>query len=344
MSGSDRPSRLPRSLLLPLSFAYGVAVAMRNRRFDRGFGVRRLGCPVVSVGNLTAGGTGKTPMVAEVARRLAGRGAAPIIALRGYRSDREGVSDEAELHRLALPDVPVVVGADRHASLLASRCSLAPPSVVVLDDGFQHRRLARDLDVVLVDATRDALDDPLLPAGWLREPTSSLRRADAVVVTRADRIDATLAARIERLHGRPPIAWCRHAWDGFDLHLGPVDRRRCEARPNEWIRGRAVATLLGVGNPASIRGMLADLDSVERTAIPAGDHQRYDEGDAIEIARLAERSDAECLLTTAKDWVKLGRAWRSELPVAVPRLRIEWIAGEADFEALLAQIASFPGP
>ncbi len=342
MSTADRPSRLPRPLLLPLSHAYGLAVAWRNRRFDRGIGVRRLGCPVVSIGNLTAGGTGKTPIVAEVARRLAGRGAAPIVALRGYRADREGVSDEAELHREALPGVPVVVGADRHASLLASGCSLAPPSVVLLDDGFQHRRLARDLDIVLVDASRPALGDWLLPAGWLREPASSLRRADAVVVTRADRFDATLAERVERLHGRPPIAWCRHGWDGFDLFVGPPDRRHGERHPNEWIRGRATATLLGVGNPGSIRGMLAGLGSVERLAIPAADHQQYGERDAARIARIAEDSGAECLITTAKDWVKLGRAWRSELPVAVPRLRIEWIAGEDAFDSMLDRIAACP--
>lgn len=335
---ADRPSRLPRPLLLPLAFVYGLAVAWRNRRFDRGVGVRRLECPVVSIGNLTAGGTGKTPMVADVAQRLARLGASPIVALRGYRADREGRSDEAELHRAALPGVPVVVGADRHASLQASGHAMEWPTVVVLDDGFQHRRLARDLDIVLVDATRDALADPLLPAGWLREPARALKRADAVVVTRADRIDDALAQRIERLHGRPPSGWVRHAWDGFDLISGSVDRRTSEHRPTGWLRDRSIATLLGVGNPGSIRAMLAELGSVERLAIPAKDHQRYGEREAAEIARLAERSNAECLFTTAKDWVKLGRSWRSDLPVAIPRLRIEWLAGEGSVEMLLSNL------
>ena len=335
---ADRPSRLPRPLLLPLAFAYGLAVAWRNRRFDRGVGVRRLECPVVSIGNLTAGGTGKTQMVADVAQRLARLGASPIVALRGYRADREGRSDEAELHRAALPGVPVVVGADRHASLQASGHAMARPTVVVLDDGFQHRRLARDLDIVLVDATRDALADPLLPAGWLREPARALKRADAVVVTRADRIDDALAQRIERLHGRPPSGWVRHAWDGFDLISGSVDRRTSQHRPTGWLRDRSIATLLGVGNPGSIRAMLAELGSVERLAIPAKDHQRYGEREAAEIARLAERSNAECLFTTAKDWVKLGRSWRSDLPVAIPRLRIEWLAGEGSVEMLLSNL------
>lgn len=342
MSGADRASRLPRPILLPLSWAYGLAVDWRNRRFDRGAGVRRIGCPVVSIGNLTAGGTGKTPMVAEVVQRLARLGASPIVALRGYRADRDGFSDEAELHRQALPGVPVVVGPDRHSSLLASGRSLAAPSVVVLDDGFQHRQLARDLDIVLVDATRDALGDPLLPAGWLREPASALKRADAVVVTRADRIDAAVADRIEQLHGRPPIAWTRHAWDGFDRFVGPTNRRTGERETNEWIRGKAIVTLLGVGNPGPIRATLASLGGVERLALPASDHQRYGDREAIEIARLVEKSGADCLLTTAKDWVKLGRVWRSDLPVAVPRLRIEWIAGEETVEALLAKTVERP--
>jgi tetraacyldisaccharide 4'-kinase len=335
MTSPDRPSSLPRPLLRAMAIPYGIAVAWRNRHFDRGKGVRRLGCAVVSIGNLTAGGTGKTPMVADTAKRLARLGASPIVAMRGYAADREGRSDEAELHRLALPGVPIVVGADRHASLLAAGCPLEPPSVVVLDDGFQHRRLARDLDVVLVDATRPSLDDPLLPAGWLREPASSLRRADAVVVTRAEGIDEGLAARIEALHGKPPIAWTRHAWDGIEVMAGSHDQRTCERRPVDWIRGRSVATLLGVGNPGSIRGMLANLGGVERLAIPARDHQAHGPREADEIAAAASRVGAECLLTTAKDWVKLGRWWRSELPVAIPSLRLEWLDGEESFEASL---------
>lgn len=342
MSSPDRPSRWPWPLLRLMAVPYGLAVAWRNRRFDRGVGVRRLECPVVSIGNLTAGGTGKTPMVADVARRLARLGGSPIVALRGYRADRDGESDEAQLHRIALPGVPIVVGADRHASLLAAGCPLAPPTVVVLDDGFQHRRLARDLDIVLVDASRDSLDDDLLPAGWLREPASSLARADAVVVTRADRIDADLSARIERLHGRPPIAWTRHVWDGFDVFSGAPEQRKGSVQPPEWIRGRAVATLLGVGNPASIRSMLTDLGGVERRSIPAQDHQSYGIRDAEAIAASVQRSHADCLFTTAKDWVKLGRWWRSEQPVAIPRLRLEWLAGLEAFEATLAEVAVRP--
>lgn len=344
MSASDRPSRLPWPLLRAMALPYGFAVAWRNRRFDRGAGVRRLGCAVVSIGNLTAGGTGKTPMVADAAKRLARLGASPIVALRGYAADREGRSDEAELHRLALPGVPIVVGPDRHASLLAAGCPLEPPSVVVLDDGFQHRRLARDLDVVLVDATRPALGDPLLPAGWLREPASALRRADAVVVTRADRIDPELSARIEALHGRPPLAWTRHAWDAIELFTGPPERRTCERWPVDWVRGRSFVTLLGVGNPGSIRAMLTNLGGVERLALPARDHQPHGAREAEGIAAAAKRAGAECLFTTAKDWVKLGRWWRSDLPVAIPGLQLEWLAGEESFQSRLAAIAPRPCP
>lgn len=341
MSRRDGPTGLPAFLLAPAAAIYGAAVAYRNRRFDRGRGVRRLECPVVSVGNLTVGGTGKTPLVAEIARRLAAGGARPIVALRGYRADTEGRSDEAELHRLALPGMPVVVGADRWSAIRAAGVSLAPPAVVVLDDGFQHRRLARDLDLVLVDATRPCLSGRLLPAGWLREPAESLRRADAVIVTRAEGVDRGLAAPIERLHGRPPIAWCRHAWDGFDLHHGgePLGDAPPEVRePAAWIRGRRIATLLGIAHPEPIRAALAGLGAIERLAIPARDHQAYGPRRAERIARAAIGSGAECLVTTAKDWVKLRRWWRSELPVAVPRLRIDWLEGESAIDALLERL------
>lgn len=323
----------PSILWVLPSLLYGAAVGLRNRRFDAGRGVARLPCPVVSVGNLTLGGTGKTPMVAEIARMIAAEGGRPVVALRGYKS-RGGRSDEAELHRQALPGTPVIVGADRRRAILESGVELAPPSVVILDDGFQHRRLARDLDVVLVDASRSGLEDRLTPAGWLREPAGGLRRADAVIVTRATGVDARLASRIEQLHGRPPMAWTSHAWDSLEVHRGGVDPT---LEPLEWLRGRRVATLAGTGHPQSFLEMVRAHGADELATLPASDHQHYDASSAERLARRAESLGATCVVTTAKDWVKLGRVWSSRLPVVVPCLRLRWIEGREAFRQRLLQ-------
>ncbi len=199
-------------LTIPASWIYGAAVAARNARLDRGGGVAAIDRPVVSVGNLTAGGAGKTPMVAWIADLLGAHGRKPVIAMRGYGARPPEPSDEEAEYALRLPDVPVVADPDRLSAL--RRFLDANPAVdsVLLDDGFQHRRLARDLDLVLIDATRETLGDRLLPAGFLREPPSALRRADAVVVTRAVRVDDAIAAKIRAAHGRPPVAWSRHVW------------------------------------------------------------------------------------------------------------------------------------
>ena len=132
--------------------------------------------------------------------------------MRGYRAGATGISDEAAEYASRIPEVPLAVGADRIPAVAAVP---GPPGSIVLDDGFQHRRVHRDLDIVLVDAVRSGFDRGMLPSGPRREPRSALRRADVVVVTRASKIDPVLAAEIERHHGRPPLAWTRHAWTGL---------------------------------------------------------------------------------------------------------------------------------
>lgn len=328
------PVPLPSPLLHLLAAGYGAVVSRRNRRFDRGDGVRRLPCPVVSVGNLSVGGTGKTPVVAWVSRVLAKAGWRPVVALRGYRPDASGRSDEAMLHREALPDVPIAVGADRFEAVRGLGEPRDSRTVVVLDDGFQHRRLHRDFDLVLIDATRHELADRLLPLGRLREPPESLVRADAVVVTRSPDLDASLAGAIERFNGTAPLAWTRHAWPGLAIWRGG----RSEVVPVSWLAGRRVATLLGVGNPDPIRREVAAAGGREIVSIPAQDHDRY--GDA-RLARVLDRcrtaSSIDAVFTTAKDWVKLRSRWPGDLPVVVPELSIEFLAGERRLEVAMLE-------
>jgi tetraacyldisaccharide 4'-kinase len=220
-------SPLPRALrpvTVPASRIYGMIVAARNRRFDRGQGVQRIDRPVISIGNLTTGGTGKTPIVTWFAREMLAAGHHPAIAMRGYNARPGQLSDEQAEYGELLPDVPVVANPDRVTALREFLPQHPEVDCVLLDDGFQHRQLHRDLDLVLIDAEAGTLRDELLPAGNLREEVGELRRADGVIVTHAKEVDAELAREIERWHGRPPIAWAKHRWKGLHSPLPSGER------------------------------------------------------------------------------------------------------------------------
>ena len=176
-----------RSGLALLEPSYTLAIAARNTLFDKHLRrTRHLLHPVISIGNLTTGGTGKTPMVIDLARRLRALGRRPAILTRGYKST-DGFSDEAAVMQLELgQDMPVEVNGDRAAGAAAVLARAPRTDVFLLDDGFQHRQIHRDLDIVLIDATCPFGYGHLLPRGLLREPKVNLARADAVIVTRAD--------------------------------------------------------------------------------------------------------------------------------------------------------------
>jgi tetraacyldisaccharide 4'-kinase len=327
-------------IALPASWAYGAAVRLRGRRFERG-DARRLPLPTISIGNLSAGGTGKTPLTAWATAALRDAGRRPLIAMRGYAARRGEASDEEQEYAVAAPGTPVVVGADRFAAVHAALASGIDADCVVLDDGFQHRRLARDLDLVLVDAQRP-LDGPLLPAGWLREPPEALRRADAVVVTRAAAIDRALSDRIEALHGRPPIAWTRHAWRSLALHA-PGGATRVE--PVAWLRGRRAIGLFGVGHPEALLRAYREAGTDIAATIRVPDHARHGAAElGLYLARLRAEG-AEALATTRKDWMKLAPHLAalppSEEPlVVVPDLAIECIVGGAELRSRIIEAAA----
>jgi tetraacyldisaccharide 4'-kinase len=205
----------------------------------------------------------------------------------------------------------------------------------VLDDGFQHRRLKRDLDLVLIDATAGTLSDRLLPWGWLREPPGSQGRAGAVVITRASRVEPGLAAAVERHHGRPPLAWSRHAWTGLRV-LGPGGEKRAGV---EWLEGRRVVSLLGVGNPRAVRDQLVEAGAVIAADLPAADHEHFRAPKIAHLRRLCSGGGAEALVTTAKDWTRAAAlidpgTWT--VPVVLPSLEIEFLQGAAALERLIA--------
>ncbi len=316
--------------------AYGAVVRVRNARFDRGVGVHSLGVPVVSVGNIEMGGTGKSPVVRWIAAHALARGCVPLIALRGYRS-HGGLSDEASEHQLLLPNARLAVGARRLDAIRHVMSDDASIGCVILDDGFQHRRIARDLDLVLVDARGRALRGGLLPLGRLRESGLGMARASAVIVTRASAVDAQLSSLVESMHGRPPLAWCEHAWAALSTFaVEPCGRRTCVSQPVEWLRGRRVSVWAGVGRPDDFAEQSRACGAEVVHAAGLRDHARYGRTRVAQLTVAARAARAEAVVMTMKDWVKVAPDHLViGLPVIVPRLEIRFLVGETELRRLL---------
>jgi tetraacyldisaccharide 4'-kinase len=301
------------------SVPYGALVSLRNLLYQRGWLTRhRAAVPVVSVGNLTVGGTGKTPCVEYVARFYRGRDVRVAILSRGYGSEG-GRNDEARLLEENLPDVPHLQGPDRVA-LAQTAVEELESELVILDDGFQHRRLARDLDLVLIDATAPWGHGYLLPRGLLREPPDSLRRAGVVLITRCDQVaPAALRAIIERVNRIAPgvpVARTRHAPVELVNSLG-------EVAPLALLRERPVAAFCGIGNPEAFRRTLQDQGATVRDFRTYPDHHAYTRDD-IEALRAWSREQpaGTAVVTTQKDLVKVRLALLGECPLWAARVRL----------------------
>jgi tetraacyldisaccharide 4'-kinase len=291
--------------LLPLTPLYRAAIGAKNLAYDRGWcAPKRLRWPVVSVGNLSVGGAGKTPLVIRLAQLLAEAGHSVDVLSRGYgrsstETERVDVAGEASRYGdeplliAQKTGVPVYVGASRYeAGVLAEREG-AHERVHLLDDGFQHRKLARDVDIVILHSSD--FTQRLLPAGRLREPLSGLHRASLIVLRRED---ALWEETLRRRGIQAPI-WLQH--------------RRLTVDP--W--GRAFA-FCGIARPEEFFMVLRS-NGVELAGTRAyRDHQRYGNAEIDEILRLALASGAECCVTTEKDAVRLTRAQREKLRTAMP--------------------------
>ena len=304
-----------RAGLLLLEPLYSAAMSLRNRAFDRGWlGQTRIPLPVISVGNLTAGGTGKTPTVAWVVRTLQTLGASPAIISRGY-GGQGGTNDEQLVLDQLLPGVPHRLNPDRVAAAraLSSATGPARPSVLVLDDAFQHRRIARDFDLVLVDCLNPWGFGHQLPRGLLREPLRSLQRADCLLLTRCDQVDeATRLGILETIR----------RWTSAPVltsHFQPTQLINSlgEVRSLEQIQHQHAAAFCGIGNPVGFRRTLTGCG----VAIPEGrfrvypDHHAYQSSDGDSIGSWARSVGAECLLTTHKDLVKIPSDRLAGIPV-----------------------------
>ncbi len=299
--GEGALARAGRAVLWLPARIFAAGVGTRNRLFDRGvLPVHRGPIPAISVGNITVGGTGKTPVAAWLAGELARRGARPAVVLRGYGAD------EPAVHARLNPEVPVVVDVDRVAGV--RRAAALGADVAVLDDAFQHRRAARTADVVLVSAERGLGRARLLPAGPFREPTAALRRASLVVVTRKTATPGQAGAVLE-------AARAASGREGAILGLQPdslVALAGGEVHPLTAVAGRRVMLITGVGEPGLVAAQLTAAGaSVTLRAFP--DHHAFTDQELAAAGEAANRADfAVC---TLKDAVKISARWPGSVPL-----------------------------
>jgi tetraacyldisaccharide 4'-kinase len=316
-------ARAGRATLLPLAGAWELASGLRRRAYRAGWLTpARLPRPAVAVGNLAVGGAGKTPMAAWVAAWYGTRGIRAGVLLRGYGGD------EAAVHREAAPAAIVVEDPDRRRG--AARAAAAGAEVLVLDDGFQHLQVARDVDLVLVSAESATLPPWRFPAGPWREGWRELRRADLVVVTVKAASDAAVARAVDRVRRFAPdrsVAVAR-------LSLAGLTGLRTGARlPLDVLAGARVLATTGIADPAGFRRQLEAAGACV-AARAWRDHHPFSLRDVTWILRAAAKLDY--VVVTAKDATKLRTLWPDGAPEAlVARLTVEWEDGGRAVEDIL---------
>lgn len=345
-------------LLTPLSWIYGCAVRTRLWSYEDGWRqIHSLGRPVISVGNLTVGGTGKTPLVIAIGEALLKRNVGVAVLSRGYggRAERSGElvsdgrggaslaweesGDEPALIARRLPEAAVIVGADRLAAWRRFGGGQRP-GVVILDDGFQHLAIERDENVVLWDATDPIDRAALLPAGRLRESLSALSRATAVVITRVDQAEPGAVAAVERaVRGRAATLPIVHA--RFEPRA-LIEVATGRHQPLERLDGARVLAAAGVGRFDSFTQLIARVNARVVEAVKFPDHHPYTREDLERLVAGARDAGADMILTTEKDAVKLER-WATPQQ-SVWAMRIDaTIEPAGPWEALLDRLAARVG-
>ena len=358
--GHPWPIRLLLTVLKGCSFVFTGVVSARLFLYE--FGIFRrypLGCQVISVGNITAGGTGKTPVVEILARELQKSGRKVAILSRGYRKrelpwylrlfreklepprvvsdgkrlllDSEMGGDEPYMLASNLPGVVVLVDKNRVKSgrFAVKRFGC---DTLILDDGFQYLKLRHRLEIMLVDKTNPFGNEHLLPRGVLREPIRNVRRADFIFITKSDGDSEALRARLRALNPAAEIIECRHR----PRYLQNV--YTAEHEPLDWLRGRTVASLSGIAVPQSfensLRAMGAKVVYCERYA----DHHRYNAQEIIDALNKATDLHTDALLTTEKDAVRFPHLESTPVPVYYLRVDIELLSGTESFHDAVERI------
>jgi len=320
---------------------YAMTVLVRNSLYDLGrFSIVHAEVPVISVGNLTLGGTGKTPCVEYIARYFRASATIVVILSRGVGVEH-GPNDEALVLEENLPDVPHLQGRDR-AVLAKLAVEELEAELLILDDGFQHRRLARDLDIVLLDATQPITEEYLFPRGLLREGIGGLRRAQVVLWTRCDQVAPEKLLRQRHwLSNRFPQllqATTRHAAIGW-IEEGEETEEQSWQNDLSWLKGRSVAAFCGIGHPAAFARTLKDLgvNLIAFRSFP--DHYAYTRDDVRELHGWAEHFSPETIIATSqKDFVKLRLADLGARRFGAVRVGLQFLEGEAEFQQRLSSV------
>jgi tetraacyldisaccharide 4'-kinase len=322
---------------------YASVMRTRNFLYSRGtLHSLSLGRPTISVGNITTGGTGKTPLVQWLAARLRDQGRQPAVLLRGYQSGANGFSDEQQvlqraLNTSAVQPIPVQANPDRIHS--AAQLLRQQPHIdtFVLDDGFQHRKVRRDFDLVLISATEPFGHGHVLPRGLLREPLSGLGRADAFVITRCSQASASdldeIQSELSRRHPAASIYRANHILKS--IRVGHTGQRLLI----ESVKSKRFYAVCGIANPAALDLQLRSLGGEYVGHEWFADHYTYNKPDLQRIQRAAAAANAEQILTTEKDWVKIETQETNspgEIPFGVLEMRIDFYPG--DEERIFAQV------
>jgi len=316
-----------RTILSGAEFFYASVTRLRNRLYESGLRpTHKLTIPVISVGNITAGGTGKTPIVRYLATQLHQAGHHPAILIRGYHRGRGGMSDEESLLAEQLREQRVTVHANPDRVSGGQEVLQKHPEVNVflLDDGFQHRRLARDIDIVLIDATNPIGHGHIHPRGLLREPLCGLARASIIILTRCEQQTPAELQEIETTLRRyvPNIAIFRSRFihnglrSAATLTSGPPDNSL------EVIRAKKTFATAAIANPGPFESSLRTMSKTFVGQHWFADHHDYTTEDLIAVRREAINVGADVIVTTEKDWVKM-RQLRSALDGTPPIWRLD---------------------
>ena len=327
---------LGRTGLSAIEIPYEALVRLRNYGYDNSIlTAKKVSAPVISVGNLTLGGTGKTPLVAWLAHWFAQHNKKPAIISRGYKAKTGQLSDEAAELKILLPTVPHY--ANKQRIIAAGEAVTKGSDVLLLDDGFQHRQISRDLNLITIDATDPFGCNRIFPRGLLREPLWGLKRADALVLTRTDQVSIKTRNEIQEQcfqfvgsHDKP---WIETEHRPSNLRL--VDGT---TQPLKTLQDKRILSLSAIGNPAAFHRTLTTLGHEPVATLTFPDHHTYTTDDIHRISEETESVGAEIIVTTLKDLVKLPLASVRNRPLCALEIGIQFQTGLQDLEYLLNKI------
>jgi len=323
-----------RYLLAIAAIGYSLAVRLRNFLYSKGLlKVHHVDSAVLCVGNITVGGTGKTPLVVWLCNLITQNGKCAILT-RGYKArtqENKDLKDEIAILAESCPEAEVIVNPDR-VSGAAEAIEKHAAKVLIMDDGFQHRRLARDLDIAAIDATQPFGYGKMLPAGLLREPVSSLKRAGAVVITRCDQVTEAQLSELEQklraIKSNMIIARSIHA----PVYAKSMDNKEISI---EQLKGTKIFAFCGIGNPDAFLNTIKNLGAELAGSKVYDDHYHYTDASLAEISEQAKEFGGDLILTTEKDWTKVVPNFKSPLPFAYLAIEIKFLAGEDKLTALI---------